>query len=218
MIAPLWIITAGALTLLHAAGAPRVTPTWEPGKDTLVVGSVSAAKAAATGWKAIVADVEKWRFTTAYDQAHPVRAIRTICRIAHAAHEQCIAAPALDLFGGKPARYLASGVTRAARYADVWEIQAQSLELQPRAYRAFVVAVKRQAVRANPKIRTLAGLTTSRRVGNVTGPKLWTAFTSVRRNVSGYWANVPRPGPWCPDCGAVNPKPMVYVLKRLAAS
>src|SRR5258707_11386264 len=71
MIAPLWIITAGALTLLHAAGAPRVTPTWEPGKDTLVVGSVSAAKAAATGWKAIVADVEKWRFPTPYHPAPP---------------------------------------------------------------------------------------------------------------------------------------------------
>src|SRR5258708_6907951 len=71
MIAPLWIITAGALTLLHAAGAPRVTPTWEPGKDTLVVGSVSAAKAAATGWKAIVADVEKRRVTAPVRPAPP---------------------------------------------------------------------------------------------------------------------------------------------------
>src|SRR5260221_3099327 len=71
MIAPLWIITAGALALLHTAGAPHVTPTWEPGKDTLVVGSVPAAKAAAGGWKAILADHEKWRCSPPLAPARP---------------------------------------------------------------------------------------------------------------------------------------------------
>src|SRR5258707_2681339 len=94
MIAPLWIITAGALTLLHAAGAPRVTPTWEPGKDTLVVGSVSAAKAAATGWKAIVADVEKWRVSTADEHAPPARGLRTNFPVPAAPAQPCIAAAA----------------------------------------------------------------------------------------------------------------------------
>src|SRR5258708_35797878 len=121
MIAPLWIITAGALALLHAAGAPHVTPTWEPGANTVVVSSVAAATAATRdvprpgepfgsttpfgagpGYKAMLADIERWAYTPRWQQQHPVRAIRAICRIAHAAHEQCIAAPALDLFGGRP--------------------------------------------------------------------------------------------------------------------
>jgi len=212
-----WIITASALGLLHAAGAPPVTPGWEPGGNTLTVGSVPAAKAAAHGWKALIADVEKWHFSTAYDQAHPVWAIKVICRIAHRAGEQCIAAPALDLFGGRPGRYLASGVvTRAARSADVWEIQAQKLELRPAEYAAFVKAVARQARAVHPGIRIVAGLTTSSRVGHVTGSALWTAYKSVRYVVAGYWANVPQPGPWCPDCGPVNPAPMVYVLNKIA--
>src|SRR6266849_6951484 len=123
------MIAKGALALLCAAGAPPVTPAWEPGVNTIMAGSIQAARAAPLGLKALGADVERWPFTPLWQQQHPVRAIRVICRIAHAAGEQCIAAPALDLFGGQPARYLASGVTRAARYADVWEIQAQSLEL-----------------------------------------------------------------------------------------
>ncbi len=213
-----WMIAKAALALLAAAGAPPVTPTWEPGADTIMVASVQAARAAAGGYKAMGADVEKWSFTPLWQQHHPGRAITAICRIAHRRREQCIAAPALDLFGGKPSRYLAWHVTYAARHADVWEVQAQSLELHPAAYKGFVLAVRRQAKAANPQVRIVAGLTTSRRVGNLTGPALWRAFASVRYNVAGYWANIPQPGPWCPTCGPVNPGPMVYVLNRLEAA
>jgi hypothetical protein len=209
-----WMIAKAALALLAAAGAPPVTPAWEPGAGTIMAGSVQAAKAAPHGLKALGADVEKWSFTPLWQQQHPVRAIRSVCRIAHMAGEQCIAAPALDLFGGDPARYLASGVTRAARYADVWEIQAQSKELNVPVYQAFVHAAARQARHAHPGIVVLAGLTTSSRVGNVTGWKLWQAFTAVRPYVGGYWGNIPGAGPRCPACGTPDPWPMVYVLRR----
>jgi hypothetical protein len=208
------MIAKPALAALIAAGAPAVTPAWEPGAGTVMAGSVQAARAAPHGLKALGADVEKWGFTPLWQQQHPVRAIRAICRIAHAAGEQCIAAPALDLFGGDPARYLAWHVTRAARYADVWEIQAQSKELNVPVYQAFVHAAARQARAAHPGIIVLAGLTTSSRIGQVTGWRLWQAFRSVRPYVGGYWGNIPGGGPWCPTCGTPNPAPMAYVLRR----
>jgi hypothetical protein len=217
VILPGWVITTTALAILHTAGAPAVTPGWQPGSDTVTVASVQAAATTPARYKAVIADVERWRYTPVWQQRHPAWAIRGICAIAHARGEECIAAPALDLYGGQPARYLASGIVRrAARSADVWEIQAQSLELRPAVYSRFVHAVARQARHAHPGIKVIAGLTTSSRIGHVTGPALWTAYRSVRRAVSGYWANIPQPGPWCPACGPVNPSPMVYVLGKIA--
>jgi hypothetical protein len=212
-----WMLTAGALALLQQAGAPPVHPVWVPGRDTVTVTSIPAARAAPAGRKAMVADIEKWQFTGPWAQAHPAWAIRVICRIAHRKGEQCIAAPALDLYGGRPARYLSSHVTRAAAAADVWEIQAQSRELRPRLYAWFVRAAARQARHAHPGITILAGLTTSHRVGDVTGPRLWQAFRSVRPYVGGYWANIPAAGPRCPTCGTPDPWSMVYVLRKLAS-
>jgi hypothetical protein len=215
VIFPGWIITTAALAILHTASAPAVTPGWQPGSNTVTVASVQAAATSPARYKAVIADVERWRYTPVWQQRHPAWAIRGICAVAHARGEQCIAAPALDLYGGKPNLYLASRITRAAKYADVWEIQAQSLELRPAAYSWFVHTVARQARHAHPGIKVIAGLTTSSRIGHVTGPALWTAYRAVRRAVSGYWANIPRPGPWCPACSAVNPWPMVYVLNKI---
>jgi len=206
------MITTSALAQLSAAHT-YVTPSWQIGRDTRTVNSVAEALALPSGYKAIVADVERWKFTPRDEQANPALAIMQICAIAHARNERCIAAPGLDLFRG-PSGYLASGVTQAAWSADGWEVQAQTLELHPAKYRAFVLAVKAQVHRVQPHVKIIAGLTTSDRIGHVTGLKLWHAYASVRYHVAGFWGNVPKHGPKCPTCGAVNPGPLVYVLRR----
>ena len=212
VLAVKWMMTSAALAQVTAAGA-NVTPTWTLGPDTKVVKSVAEAKQSKAGYKELVADVERWKFTPADEQAHPAKAIKAICATAHARHERCIAAPALDLFHGTSG-YLKSWVTKAAASADAWEVQAQKLELHPTAYRKFVLAVKAKTHAVQPHVTMLAGLTTSNRVGDVTGPKLWRAFKAVRGDMTGFWGNVPGAGPECPTCGAVNAAPLVYVLNR----
>src|SRR5258708_6634370 len=128
-----WVIVKAALAALMAAGAPAaVPPAWEPG-----AGTATAA------------------------QRQAVWAIEQICRLAHEQGAGCIAAPAADLYRGE-AGYLASDIARAARYADVFEIQSQGAELHRAAWRHWIAAARRQIERAHPGITIMAGSTTSK--------------------------------------------------------
>jgi hypothetical protein len=162
-----------------------------------------------------VADVERRDFTPVYQQKHPVWAIQHICHLAHARGARCIAAPAADLFGGETG-YLRFDVARAARWADVFEIQSQSAELNLTNWRHWIYKARHQAKAANPNVTVMAGLTTSDRVGHVTGRALLRAVRSAEYlRVHAFWLNVPGAGPMCPTCGAINPYPAVWMLKEL---
>jgi hypothetical protein len=75
-------------------------------------------------------------------------------------------------------------VGEAARWADIVEIQAQQLEADPVAYRAFVVAAAAQARTANPHVKVIAGITTGR---TSTAEEMFRAWDSVRDVVDGYY-------------------------------
>ncbi len=211
-----WMIVKAALAALMAAGAPAaVHPAWEQGAGTVTAASVQAARHLPAGTRWVVADIEHWYATTAYQQRHPVWAIEQICRLAHEQGARCIAAPAADLYRGE-AGYLASDIARAARYADVFEIQSQGAELHRAAWRHWIAAARRQIERAHPGITIMAGITTSSRVGHVTGRALLRAIRAAEwRGVHAFWLNAPGTGPLCPACGPIDPQPAVWMLRRL---
>jgi hypothetical protein len=75
-------------------------------------------------------------------------------------------------------------VGEAARWADIVEIQAQQLEIDPVAYRAFIVDAAAQARMANPRVQVIAGITTGR---SSTAEQMFRAWDSVRDVVDGYY-------------------------------
>jgi hypothetical protein len=81
--------------------------------------------------------------------------------------------------------FLRCGLTgEAARWADIVEIQAQQLETDPAAYRAFVVEAAAQARAANPGVQVIVGLTTGL---SSTAEQMFRAWDSVRDLVDGYY-------------------------------
>lgn len=210
------LITTHALALLAGAHAPALTPTYEIGNGTVVATSIAAAQQVAPHAAAVVADVEAWQLTPLDQRQHPAWAIRRICHIAHAAGASCIAAPAMDLFGGSAAAYLKSQVTSAAQYADAWVIQSQAIEQLPKAYHDFVAAAAKQVRAAHSGIRVLAGLTTHGRHGPVTRSQLKAAWDVSHLAVGGYWLNVPGQSVQCPTCGTPAPQPMARFLKEIS--
>jgi hypothetical protein len=75
----------------------------------------------------------------------------------------------------------------AAAHADVVEVQAQGLQGDPAAYRAFVIAAATQAREANPSVRVISGLTT----GEVaTAEQMYAAWDSVRDVVDGFYLSI----------------------------
>jgi hypothetical protein len=81
--------------------------------------------------------------------------------------------------------FLRCGLTgEAARWADIVEIQAQQLETDPAAYRAFVVDAAAQARIINPRVQVIAGITTGR---SVTAEQMFRAWDSARDVVDGYY-------------------------------
>ncbi len=101
--------------------------------------------------------------------------------------------------------------------AGVVEVQAQSLERDPRTYRAFVRAAVAQARAANPHVSVLAGLSTNPPGPAVSSGELAAAIRATSAAVAGYWLNVPGQGPRCPSCHAPRPGLARQMLGEFAA-
>jgi hypothetical protein len=121
--------------------------------------------------------------------------------------------------GGRYDEYVRLGIARsAARYADVYEIQAQSSEANLELYTRFVKAAAAQAREANPKVQVFAGLSTNPSGKQVTSQQLYDAVQATRGEVDGYWLNIPAGGAYCPKCGEPQPQVAVELLRRLSSS
>jgi hypothetical protein len=233
-----WVMAGSAWTML-----PSRTADWlrqEPATVVLVPGrGAPTATGAPTVWldiraataipterppgagstlRAVLLDLERWSFTPAAEQAAPVAATRAADARAHRIGLSLIAAPALDLFSGSHPALEAlreDFYGRIARVADGVEIQAQGLELHPKAYQAFVTAVVRQVHAAHPAIPVWAGLSTNPAVGRPSLQDLLADVNGVRDLVRGFWLNVPTPGPACPRCLPADPALAVALLTEV---
>ena len=172
---------------------------------------------------AVLYDPEAWAFTPSYQQRHPVASAARAAAVAHADGLRLIVAPALNLVtvlapsGGesRPRRFLTRGLAgQMARRADVVELQAQSLERTPAAYRAFVRAAAAQARSANPTVSLIAGLSTNPPGAPVTLSLLRRDIRETSSVVGAYWLNVPAPGARCPTCNASRPAIAIALTSR----
>ena len=153
------------------------------------------------GLRVAMYDPERWKYTPVEEQRDPVAAIgRFVARCRELGYISMVTPyPRLVTVRGARFRagrgeaeedaYLRSGIAAAAGAADICETQAQRLESDPQAYRAFVAATAEQARTANPRVVMLSGLSTS--PGFAATPRmLLEAFTSVRDVVDGHYVSL----------------------------
>jgi hypothetical protein len=199
-------------------------------KPVITFASATALEDAVTGGQVpagtygVLYDPEAWSFTPATEQQDPVQAATRAAAIAHAHGLVLIVTPALNLTtilapGSQEPRWRAfldlELVGRLARVADMVEFQAQSLERDTATYTAFVQAAASQATAANPRIITLAGLSTNPPGTPVDTEDLTAAIRATRSMVDGYWLNIPGQGARCPTCNAPRPDIAIQTLQAL---
>ncbi len=175
--------------------------------------------------KAILWDPESWEFTPSEEQHDIAKFAKLAADAVHSRGLIFIATPATDLTRilspsvttGRYDEFLRLGIaTAAARYADVYEIQAQGSLGNLELYTHFVKGAVAQARAANPKVTVFAGLSTNPSGKHVTPKDLYDAVMATRNDVAGYWLNIPGGGPACPKCGEPQPQVAVGLLKMLA--
>lgn len=177
--------------------------------------------------QAILYDDEAWQFTPVSEQQHIASAVKEAADLAHSHHKLLIAAPATDLVrvldphgqGDNYARFLSLGIIKdAALSADSVEIQAQGSEASLTTYTQFVHEASAQAKAAHAQVVVLAGLSTNPDGQKVTGQQLTAAFQATRREVSGYWLNIPgSQGGYCPRCGTPQPQVAIDFLQHISS-
>jgi hypothetical protein len=200
--------------------APAATfPSYAAMRKALEGGQVPEAV------KAIVYDNESWTFTPAQEQQDLERFEKLAAELIHRYGRTFIATPAADLVpvlnpqverGKRYDEYLRLGIARrAAQWADVYEVQAQGSEDNLPLYTRFVSGASAQARGANPQVLIFAGLSTNPSGKRVTAAQLYEAIEATRKDVDGYWLNIPGGGPYCPRCGEPQPQVAVELLKML---
>ena len=170
----------------------------------------------------VLYDPEAWTFTPAAEQQDPVAAATAAAAVAHAHGLRFIVAPAIDLTsvldstgpGPRWRQFLSLDlIGRLAKVADIVELQAQSLEQDTSAYKAFIQEAAAQASAGRPGVGLLAGLSTNPPGAPVDAQQLTAAIQATRTLVGGYWLNVPAPGAQCPTCRAPRLDLAVQVLQ-----
>jgi hypothetical protein len=146
-------------------------------------------------------DDESWAQTPPAEQLHPAAFQRRFCGLAHEHGWTCVTGPGQDLCGVVPhprgetnARcYLDLNLAgKAARFADVVDLQAQALEARgARAYSHFVRRAARQARAANPRVVVLGNLSPSPSGGAVTAERLAACARAALPYVDGFYLTIP---------------------------
>jgi hypothetical protein len=185
-----------------------------------------APGAAPPGVKGILYDYEKWKFTPEGEQRSPAASVKQVAEAVHARGLLFLAAPAVDLVPvlapdsdriRQDETYLRLGLAAdGARYADVFDIQAQRFERDAARYARFVREAAAQAKWANPKVVVLAGLSTQPGGQSVTADDIFRAIHATRNIVDGYWFNIPKPSAYSPRVTEFRPDIAIEVLRHLA--
>lgn len=169
--------------------------------------------------RAVIYDSEHWAQTPAAEQRDPASYYQQAAAVAHAHHLIFIATPAMDLVNatGKATDATKTFLTRdidgaAAKYADVIDIQAQSLERNTTTYQQFVQQAAAQIRSANPHVAVIAGLSTNPHGSAITPDMLVSDMTAVSGVASGFWMNIPDQGTSCPNCATPRPDVAINTL------
>jgi hypothetical protein len=160
-------------------------------------------------------DNEAWPQTPEAEQRRPLYYERRFCALAHSEGLLCYLGPAKDLCNVLPQPrgdnnaqcYIDLNLAgKAARYADVIDIQAQTLEPSgARAYASFLRRTAAQAQAANPNVLVLGNLSPSPGDAQLSARQLYACAHAGLRYVSGFYTTV----------NAGDGEAMVSLLRRL---
>jgi hypothetical protein len=150
----------------------------------------------------VMYDPESWDATPLPEKLDPVPSIEAFCALARANGYSVVVTPHPNLVcvPGSPheplpgetreSAYLRSGIIEASvANADVYETQAQRLQRDPAAYRAFVRDTVRRARDVDPQVRVLSGLSTHPGYA-ATPTMLRDAWACVRDVVDGHYLSL----------------------------
>ncbi|HEV7399019.1 MAG TPA: hypothetical protein VGN84_01995 [Solirubrobacterales bacterium] len=145
-------------------------------------------------------DNEAWPQTPEAEQRRPAYYERRFCALAHHEGLLCYLGPAKDLCNVLPQPqgddnaqcYIDLNLAgKAARYADMIDIQAQTLEPSgARAYASFLRRTAAQARAANPDVVVLGNLSPSPGGAQLSAGRLYACADAALRYVSGFYATV----------------------------
>ncbi len=175
-------------------------------------------------YKAVIYDNENWQFTPLIEQQNVAYYYAQAAALVHRHHLIFIATPATNLVnaidkvtsGSNYDKFISLGIAgSAAKYADIYEIQAQGSEANTALYTSFVTKAVAQAKEANSQVIILAGLSTNPSGQKITSQQLFDAIMATQSFVSGYWLNIPSGGSYCPKCGISQPQVAVSLLHML---
>jgi hypothetical protein len=175
---------------------------------------------------AVLYDNEAWPFTPLQEQADPATYVAAAGTLVHQHGQQFASAPAVNLvkviepgfIGAVYDGYIQLNLAAiSGRSADVYVIQAQGSENSTAVYSSFVHRAAAQARAANPTVTVLAGISTGPSGVTTTAAQILAAVRATQDTVDGYWLNIPRRSPECPNCTAARPDIAVAFLQSLGA-
>ena len=216
-----WVVVTGTIRAIAeidpdvASGVFRTTETvalggWPGATNGRAWGSSArfaadvASGAVPDDVRVVMYDPEAWDRTPLDERLDPVGAIAAFGTLARTKGYSVIVTPHANLVevSGSPHAprddesredaYLRAGIIEAAAAnADVVETQAQRMQRDPRAYRAFVADTARVARSVNPNVEVLSGLSTHPGYP-ATAEMLTNAWRSVRDVVDGHYLSLAR--------------------------
>ena len=150
-------------------------------------------KSIPAGYPVLMYDNESWTYTPPNEQQNPMLYYQKFGQLAHSLGYKVLATPAADLTSvllpktDKYSGYLQLNLAKTARFADIFNIQAQNSS-NSQAYTSFVESAIQQIKQVNPNAVILTGLTI-----RLNGPSLSTVeneYNATKNLVNGYWLNV----------------------------
>ncbi len=132
----------------------------------------------------VIFDNEVWKYTPAWEQAQQILYEQLAAQLAAENGITFINAPY-----GKSTKTIIAEDVGAAKYASVVEIQAQTLDRNPKEYGAFVRKAVAAIRAANPDVPILAGLATDAGGIPTSTNDMYREYESVKNDVQGFWLN-----------------------------
>lgn len=218
-----FVIGTGA-TALQRLGLAAAIPTASFTSETTLARAVSRRRLP-FGTRAVVFDDEHWTQTPRAQQLHPAPYYQRAAQVAHRHALMLVAAPAPDLVLARNpklsstalyANFLARRIaSAAARYADVYDIQAQEIEGGRSTYASVIQATASQAAGAHADVELLAGLSTAPVGGGRPLDVLAHAVGSAGHAVAGYWLTDPPGSARCATCVSPYDRTAISLLRWL---
>jgi len=163
------------------------------------------------GTTGILLDLERWQFTPLVEQQDPLKYYAMASVLARRYGYYLIAAPGLSLIPGDFPQKLAY-ISRSdfygklSQYAQIVEVQSQSLEFNPGNFNHLLNVAVEQAKSSDVDAKVYAGLSTNPPAGIATTSQLLNLISTTPIEIQGFWMNIPSPGPMCPNCNVQSPQ------------